>query len=118
MTGKKIMVKIIVTLISFLVMICSSIMAQTFTKVTTGPVVNTPGDSRSVNWVDVNNDGYADLFISNGPQGGQNNMLYLNNGIGGFIPVSTDTIVKDNQPSDGATWADCDNDGDLDCYVV
>ncbi|MEO8087980.1 MAG: FG-GAP-like repeat-containing protein, partial [Bacteroidota bacterium] len=57
-------------------------------------------------------------FISNGPQGGQNNLLYINNGIGGFVPVATDTIVRDNQPSDGATWADCDNDGDLDCYVV
>jgi hypothetical protein len=92
--------------------------AQTFTKITTGPVVSTPGDSRSVNWIDVNNDGYVDLFISNGPQGGQDNMLYLNNGTGGFTAIVTDTIVKDNQPSDGASWADCDNDGDLDCYVV
>lgn len=101
-----------------LLMAFSSSSAQTFTKITTGPVVNTPGDSRSVNWIDVNNDGYIDLFISNGPQGGQNNMLYFNNGAGGFVAVTTDTIVKDNQPSDGATWADCDNDGDPDCYVV
>jgi hypothetical protein len=92
--------------------------AQTFTRITTGPVANTPGDSRSVNWIDVNNDGYIDLFISNGPQSGQNNMLYMNNGAGGFTAVTADTIVKDNQPSDGTTWADGDNDGDLDCYVV
>jgi hypothetical protein len=39
--------------------------AQQFTKITTGPIVNTPGDSRSVNWIDVNNDNNIDLFISN-----------------------------------------------------
>ncbi|CAN5441269.1 hypothetical protein BH11BAC1_BH11BAC1_10360 [soil metagenome] len=96
----------------------SHIQAQTFTKITAGPLVNTPGDSRSVNWVDINKDGFVDIFISNGPSGGQNNMLYINNGIGGFVSVTNDTIVKDFQPSDGATWADCDNDGDIDCYVV
>src|SRR5689334_15284601 len=99
-----------------LVPVCIS--AQSFTKISVGPVVNTPGDSRSVNWIDVNADEYTDLFISNGPQGGQNNMLYLNDGSGGFISVTGDTIVNDYQPSDGATWADCDNDGDLDAYVV
>ncbi len=99
-------------------LIWCNVPAQTFTKVVTGSPVNTPGDSRSVNWVDVNNDGFVDLFISNGPQGGQNNMLYINDGVGGFVPVTNDTIVKDGQPSDGATWADYDNDGDQDCYVV
>ena len=94
------------------------ISAQSFTKISIGSVVNTPGDSRSVNWIDVNADGYPDLFISNGPQGGQNNMLYLNDGNGGFISVTGDTIVNDHQPSDGATWADYDNDGDMDAYVV
>jgi enediyne biosynthesis protein E4 len=94
-----------------------SLPAQTFTKIIADPVVNAPGDSRCVNWVDVNNDGLPDLFISNGPQGGQNNMLYINNGTG-FTSVSNDTIVKDSQPSDGATWADSDNDGDIDAYVV
>lgn len=92
--------------------------SQTFTKITTGPIVNTPGDSRSVNWIDVNNDGFVDCFISNGPSGGQNNMLYLNNGAGNFTTVTNDIIVNDNQPSDGSTWADCDNDGDIDCYVA
>ena len=108
--------------IAWQVLICAFMFnvssAQTFTRVTTGPVVNTPGDSRSVNWIDVNNDGRTDLFISNGPQGGQNNMLYINNGGGAFTAVTSDTIVHDNQPSDGASWADCDNDGDIDCYVV
>ena len=92
--------------------------AQTFTKVTSGPVVSTPGDSRSVNWVDVNNDGWVDLMISNGPSGGQQNFLYLNDGSGAFNPVTGDAIVSDAKPFDGASWADTDNDGDLDCMVV
>jgi hypothetical protein len=92
--------------------------AQTFTKITTGPVVNTAGDSRSVNWIDYNNDGYPDLMISNGPAIGQNNFLYLNNGVGGFTAVTGDPIVSDLSPSDGATWADVDNDGNIDCFVV
>ena len=92
--------------------------AQTFTKITSGSVVNTAGDSRSVNWVDVNNDGLVDLFISNGKNGGQNNMLHLNGGGGTFTQVTNDPFVLDNKPSDGATFADCDNDGDLDAFVV
>jgi hypothetical protein len=91
---------------------------QGFTKVTTGPLVTTNGDSRSVNWIDVNNDGFIDCMITNGPNGGQNNMLYINNGSGGFTAVSGDPIVMDGKPSDGATWADTDNDGDLDCFVA
>ncbi|ASS50285.1 MAG: hypothetical protein CHH17_16445 [Candidatus Fluviicola riflensis] len=91
---------------------------QTFTKITVGDFVNTPSDSRSVNWIDVNNDGFVDLFISNGKRGGENNLLYLNNGDGTFSAVTNGSIVNDNMPSVGATWADSDNDGDFDCAVV
>ncbi|MBX9448309.1 MAG: VCBS repeat-containing protein [Taibaiella sp.] len=96
----------------------SLVSAQYFSKITTGAVVTDLGDSRSVNWVDVNNDGYIDCFISNGPSGGQNNRLYLNMGDGTFSAVTDDDIVTDGAPSDGATFADIDNDGDLDAFVV
>ena len=92
--------------------------ANIFSKVINSPVVNTPGDSRSVNWVDIDNDTDLDLFITNGPEAGENNFLYKNNGTGGFSAVTNDPIVQDGKPSDGATWGDCDNDGDLDCFVV
>lgn len=104
----------------FIVMLCliRQLSAQNFTKITSGPFVNSPGDSRSVNWVDINNDGFQDCMISNGPSGGQNNAMFINNGSGGFTALSNDSLVLDNRPSDGATWADTDNDGDLDAFVV
>src|SRR3954469_13030540 len=92
--------------------------AQYFTKVENNPISSTPGDSRSVNWVDVNGDGFIDCFISNGPRGGQNNSLFLNHNKGNFMAVVSDSIVNDHNPSDGATFADVDNDGDLDAFVV
>lgn len=92
--------------------------AQQFTQLNNSPLSNTPGDSRSVNIVDVNGDGLDDVFISNGLQGGQNNELYLNLGNGVFEAVQNDPIVLDHSPSDGTTFADTDNDGDLDAYMV
>ncbi len=89
-----------------------------FTKVKQGPLVEQPSDSRSVNFVDVNNDGWEDLFISNGPSSGQHNFLYINQGDGTFTSLTDDPIVTDGAKSDGATFADIDNDGDLDAYVV
>lgn len=95
-----------------------SCLSQTFTKITSGDLVNTPSDSRSVCWIDVNNDGYVDLFITNGKKGGENNLLYLNECDGTFSTITGDPIVNDNMPSVGSSWADSDNDGDLDCLVT
>lgn len=92
--------------------------AQIFTKITSGDVVNTPSDSRSVNWIDYDNDSFLDLMITNGPEQGENNMLYHNNGDGTFTSILDQPLVNDNLPSDGSTWADYDNDGDPDCFVV
>lgn len=106
------------TLLCVFTLIVTVTHGQIFTKITTGDLVNTPSDSRSCNWVDINNDGYQDIFISNGKAGGENNMLYINQGDGNFTSVTGDPIVLDGEPSDGATWADMDNDGDIDAFVV
>ncbi|HUM47382.1 MAG TPA: FG-GAP-like repeat-containing protein [Chitinophagales bacterium] len=92
--------------------------SQLFTKVTSGPVMTTGGDSRSVNFVDLNNDGWDDIFINNGPEAGGVSFLYLNNGDGGFTKVSGDDIVTTAAAYDGATMADADNDGDVDVLAV
>lgn len=85
--------------------------AQQFIQVKNNPLVNKPGDSRSINLVDVNGDGLDDVFISKGLKGGQNNDLYLNLGQSNFKAITSDSITLDMSPSDGATFADTDNDG-------
>lgn len=96
----------------------NNINAQFFSKITNTPFSTRVCDSRSVNWIDVNNDNKIDCFISNGPNVGQNNALYINTGVGTFSLVTTDSLTLDNKPSDGATFSDVDNDGDIDAFVV
>jgi hypothetical protein len=50
-----------------------------FTKITTGSVVNDGGNSAGGAWADYDNDGFLDLFVPNW-QGSRPNFLYRNNG--------------------------------------
>jgi hypothetical protein len=53
----------------------------TFTKVTSGSLVNEIGPSFGAAWGDYDNDGFVDLFVSNGfIISSANNFLYHNNG--------------------------------------
>ncbi len=92
--------------------------AAYFTKVTSGPVVTDGGDSRSVDFIDYDNDNDLDLYITNGPKLGAVNFLYRNNGDGTFTKVTGDDAVTVALAYDGATFGDYDNDGDLDLFVA
>ncbi|MEL6844864.1 MAG: VCBS repeat-containing protein, partial [Bacteroidota bacterium] len=56
------------------------------------------------------------LFVANCWD--NNNSLYHNDGNGQFTKITTGDIVNDGGNSLGASWADYDNDGDLDLYVT
>ena len=87
----------------------------TFTKITTGSIVNDGGNSVGSAWGDLDNDGDLDLFIGND---NQNNFLYRNNGDGTFEKLAVGEIVNDIGRTFGVSMADYDRDGDLDIYAT
>jgi len=108
-----------ILLIIFVICISSTnVWSQPFTKIVVGDIVSDGKGSRSANWVDVNNDGFLDMFVSNGKNGGENNMLYLNNNDGTFTQIFSDPLVSDGRSSDGASLADYNNDGLIDAFVA
>ncbi|RPI18067.1 MAG: T9SS C-terminal target domain-containing protein [Ignavibacteriae bacterium] len=88
----------------------------TFTKITTGNIVNDGGTSKGCAWSDYDNDGWPDLFVVN--YSAQNDFLYHNNGNGTFTKITSGPIVNDGMYGSGCTWGDYDNDGYLDLYVT
>ncbi len=73
------------------------------------------GFSEAMAWGDYDNDGFEDVYVSNG-WGNHVNFLYKNDGEGGFEKV-TNILTDDKSNSLGANWVDFDNDGDLDLFL-
>ncbi|MEP0804082.1 MAG: VCBS repeat-containing protein [Chloroflexota bacterium] len=72
--------------------------------------------SAGIAWGDYDNDGWIDLYVTDpiGP-----NTLYRNNGNGTFsVSPLADQVAIPNTYSQGATFADYDNDGWKDLLVV
>lgn len=109
--------RLITNLLSLYGLLAGSFLSAQVFEPVVGPITTTPSDSRSVNFLDLNNDGWEDLFISNGRKGGQKDLLYLNNGNGTFTSVFDMDIVAANNPADGASFADFNNDGHVDGAV-
>jgi len=89
----------------------------TFTQVTAAPFVQGNGQGQGgATWGDYDNDGDLDLFLAN------DNFIasrfFVNNGNGTFTEDTTEIITNDVLvEAAAATFADIDNDGDLDLYV-
>ena len=80
-------------------LISGHLFGQTFTRITTGAIVNDGGESWASIWGDYNNDGYIDLFVANGTEEAfgpeHNNFLYRNNGGETFTKMVLDPITSD-----------------------
>jgi len=83
----------------------------------TGAGVSNNGFGVSATTGDFNNDGFSDLFVTNGSN--TSSLLYQNNGNGTFSNVTTQTgIPALGLNPKGAAFVDFNNDGFLDLYVV
>jgi len=73
------------------------------------------GHAQGVNWIDINNDGHLDLFVAR-EEGA--NLLFINDGAGELSRMEAGALTQDVYQSVQGCWADYDNDGYLDVYVV
>ncbi|PHS06070.1 MAG: hypothetical protein COA88_11310 [Kordia sp.] len=89
---------------------------ETFTKISTGDIVNDTAKSLGATWGDYDNDGDLDLFVAN--NAGSNNFFYKNNGDTTFTKITSGDIVEYGVYCNSAAWADYDNDGYLDLFVT
>ncbi|MEL6850517.1 MAG: CRTAC1 family protein, partial [Bacteroidota bacterium] len=88
----------------------------TFSSATDNPIALEAKFSMGATWGDYDNDGLLDLFVPNGRNA--HNSLYHNDGNGKFTKIASGPVVTDGGNSGGSSWADVDNDGDLDLYVT
>ena len=85
----------------------------------TGDLLLDADNSTSGTWGDYDNDGDLDLFVTNIDDAP--NALYQNKCEGYFVKMTEEevgAIAGGGGTSFGASWADYDNDGDLDLYVA
>ena len=94
-----------------------------FARITTGPLGTGVHDGQVYNWIDFDNDGDLDAYLTNysgtGATGYVNEMYQNDNGT--FVKLTgadVGPIVTDARISLSSTWGDFDNDGDLDCIVT
>jgi hypothetical protein len=94
-----------------------------FEPITTGPISEDQDHFVSGSWIDYDNDGWLDLFVttfgSTSAAPGVFNRLYRNLGDGTFARVDAGSLVTlGGRPGSSAAWADYDNDGFLDVCVT
>lgn len=86
-----------------------------FERQRSSPVEAAIGNAQGVVFVDFDNDGWLDLFVTveEAPS-----RLYRNDGAGSLIPAPMAPLTTGAYSSTQSCWADVDSDGWLDVYVV
>lgn len=85
-----------------------------------GAIVPGGGRSEGCAWADYDNDGWPDLFVAVKSDTGGRQMNFLYHNESGILrrKQTTGEITTDNEHSTAPLWADYDNDGWLDLFVV
>ena len=78
-------------------------------------VKNESGRSLSAAWIDVDSDGWQDLYVANDVS---DNALYRNIGDGTFEDISYASLVADYRGAMGIAIGDWDNDEDTDLFIT
>ncbi|MCI5055464.1 MAG: FG-GAP-like repeat-containing protein [Flavobacteriales bacterium] len=87
-----------------------------FEEVSVAGLTGISENNWSVSWTDINNDGYEDVFLPNYSDGAPNKLM-VNNGDGTFSQVQN-ALTNTNGGTVSGSWADYDNDGDLDVFLA
>lgn len=82
-----------------------------------------PGNYAAI-WVDYDNDGDSDMYLTKCRGGAlpgdenRDNAMYTNNGDGTFTENGLEIGMRDNAQSWATVFEDFDNDGDFDAFIV
>lgn len=87
----------------------------TFENITVSAGVGAPFDPRSVQFVDVDNDGFLDIYVHNF---NTENLLYKNNQDNTFEDVTMASGALNIDAAMGTIFFDMDGDGDQDLYAL
>lgn len=92
----------------------------TFARITTGALASDQDHFVSCAWVDFDNDGWLDLFLTvmGHDSPAPRNRLYRNQGDGTFVRLTQGRLVTDSGNFGAAAWGDYDNDGFPDAFVT
>lgn len=88
----------------------------TFTDVARAAgVADAKGKSLSAAWMDMDNDGWPDLYVANDVS---LNGVFRNRGDGTFEDIGASSLAADYRSAMGLAVSDFDNDGDLDMFIT
>ena len=101
--------------LSFIIFTSITLFSQiTFTDVAVTMGVNDPGAGQGAVMLDVNNDGYLDIFLDNNNNA---NKLWINSSGTAFTDQTTVYGLSFTGPGRGVSAGDFDNDGNIDIMI-